>query len=85
MLIGSLLMNAILMVGLLMTTFNARQAMLELVAESAESKYRLQQEILDQLESGDRRAIQSLKKTLRFNIDVEERISYRLRTRDAAE
>lgn len=79
-LIGSLLINVILIAGVLWLGTTWRQELLNAYAEIAEAKLSVQERILSDLESNDPAKIEELKRNLRFSIDVQKRVQYKLRT-----
>lgn len=82
---ASLLVNLAFAATLLWVSYNARESTLRILAESAEARAHIQEKILADLESGNPETLEALKRTLRFNIDVDKRTSYRIRTRAPAE
>ncbi|MBN1270499.1 MAG: hypothetical protein JXB04_12995 [Kiritimatiellae bacterium] len=81
-LVASLLVNLAFAAAMIWLSVSSRQVILNILADAADARARVQKQVLAELESGDSDAIETLKQTLRFNIDVEQRTSYKVRTGD---
>lgn len=68
-LIASLVLNAILVVGLVWSAARSRRTAFQLMADTTTAEVRLQTHILSALESSDPSRLEAVRRTLRRNID----------------
>jgi hypothetical protein len=77
---ASLVLNVVLGASMFWLGAQASQAMFRYIGEAAGERISIQEKILKDLESGDRKKIEDLKENLRWDIDAQKRIRYKAQT-----
>jgi hypothetical protein len=78
----SLILNILLACGMVWIGFSARRRVMELMSEEAAEQIQIQEEILEMLEEKGPEGLDSVKATIRLNVDVSRRLQYKLDTDD---
>lgn len=81
-LLGSVLLNIILIAIFIWFVGYSRSTMLKFVAEAASNQIDLQERILAELASGDPDRIAALTNSLHWSIEAQKRVRYKIETRD---
>ncbi|MFH0953886.1 MAG: hypothetical protein V1873_06120 [Verrucomicrobiota bacterium] len=77
---ASLVLNVVLGASMFWLGVQARQAMMKFVADAAGERIAIQEKILKDLESPGKKALEELKENLRWDIDAQNRIRYKVDT-----
>lgn len=81
-LLGSLLLNIILIAIFIWFVGYSRSTMLKFVADAASNQIELQERILAELASGDPDRIAALTNSLHWSIEAQKRVRYKIDTKD---
>lgn len=81
-LLGSVLLNIILIAIFIWFVGYSRSTMLKFVSEAASNQIELQQNILAELSSGDPDRIAALTNSLHWSIEAQKRLRYKIDTKD---
>lgn len=81
-LLGSALLNIILIAVFIWFVGYSRSTMLKFVADAATSQIQLQERILTELSSGDPDRIAALTNALHWSLEAQKRVKYKIETKD---
>jgi hypothetical protein len=81
-LLGSVLLNIILIAIFIWFVGYSRSTMLKFVSDAASNQIDLQERILTELSSGDPDRIAALTNSLHWSIEAQKRVRYKIETKD---
>jgi len=79
-LLGSILLNIVMIVVFIWFVKYSRETTMKLVAESAEREIAIQEKVLTELASGDEERISTLTNSMHWNIEAKKRLRFKAKT-----
>ena len=80
-LLGSVLLNVVIIGVFIWFVGYSRQTMLEFVADAAETQIQLQERVMEDIASEDPVRISALTNSMRWSVDAQRRVRNRLETK----